>query len=1007
MPNMRKGRKTKGKAKQPSLKGAGTARPVDQAPDFTRLEFHRNAVALMPDPADRRPGIAFQVDGGPKKAAQQFCSCRTSGPATCAHQKELSRVLAAWQNAPDSLSFYESFQSGPWHRLATVLADEGRETPATIRLAAVKSDGRKNVQIQGANNRTLLTYISAGLDRARFLERCTQPPADAAVPTRGEVIRRLSLLTLTENESLLMDRGLKTRRQVLEETFWYKFAYHCFREFGANGCTLQPAIEESSGAFMIAGITQQNEEVFKLDIPRSQVKRLLQECDGMLSNQHGLAIHPIPLDSIFDVRLTNKLDLEIRPLLRLIQKNGEAKFFQREDLKRFQYGDIYYIKELNLLAEDRYPEPPPKSFGEPIKTVIKKSQVPAFLDTHAAELESTVFRVDEGIRRLKILKKFDRLEIIPQALEQDWLWLSVRYGAGNQSISLAEILKTRQAGQRYVATDAGWVDCNSPQFDILDQLQKDRTDPEPTGDDGTIRLNRTELLRLTAAEGQALHINGDSPRAAELQNFLDLKPAAPLPDLTDRITSLRTYQIRGVEWLWFLFENGLGGLLCDDMGLGKTHQIMALMTVLQLQNAATGPCLVVCPTTVISHWQKKITQHAPALKSGVYHGGERDLEGLLTECNTVLTSYGILLRDIEQIKQVFFNLAVFDEIQYVKNSATQTHRAAKAVHARMNLGLTGTPIENTVTELKALMDVTVPGYLGSDADFISRYVNPIEAEQNAARRRELSRLVSPFTLRRLKQSVLTELPAKIEDVRTCRLSDDQVKLYRDAVEKRGRDLRAVLQRDEQPVPYMHIFALLNLLKQICDHPALVEKDTENYDRYRSGKWDLFCELLVESLDSGQKVVVYSQYLAMIDIIQAFLRALKVGCVCLTGQSRNRGDLIERFNESPDCRVYVGSLKAGGTGIDLVAASVVIHYDRWWNAAREDQATDRVHRIGQRRGVQIFKLVTEGTLEEKIAALIARKRKLLDSVVKEDDPGLLKSFSREELIDLMDLPADTK
>ena len=146
---------------------------------------------------------------------------------------------------------------------------------------------------------------------------------------------------------------------------------------------------------------------------------------------------------------------------------------------------------------------------------------------------------------------------------------------------------------------------------------------------------------------------------------------------------------------------------------------------------------------------------------------------------------------------------------------------------------------------------------------------------------------------------------------------------------------------------------------------------------------------------------------MIDIIQAFLRALKVGCVCLTGQSRNRGDLIERFNESPDCRVYVGSLKAGGTGIDLVAASVVIHYDRWWNAAREDQATDRVHRIGQRRGVQIFKLVTEGTLEEKIAALIARKRKLLDSVVKEDDPGLLKSFSREELIDLMDLPADTK
>jgi len=251
--------------------------------------------------------------------------------------------------------------------------------------------------------------------------------------------------------------------------------------------------------------------------------------------------------------------------------------------------------------------------------------------------------------------------------------------------------------------------------------------------------------------------------------------------------------------------------------------------------------------------------------------------------------------------------------------------------------------------------------------------------------------------------VLTELPAKIEDLRTCRLSDDQVKLYRDAVDKRGRDLMEALENDGQPVPYMHIFALLNLLKQICDHPALVEKDTDNYDRYRSGKWDLFCELLVESLDSGQKVVVYSQYLGMIDIIAAFLQELKVNYVSLTGKSRNRGKIIQRFNEEPDCRVYIGSLRAGGTGIDLVAASVVIHYDRWWNAAKEDQATDRVHRIGQRRGVQVFKLVTEGTLEEKIAAIIDKKRKLQDSVVKEDDPGLLKTFTKQELVELLSMP----
>jgi SNF2 family DNA or RNA helicase len=1000
---MPKRSRTKITAKRRPSKKAVAETPAASTADFNRLEFHRHALALMPDPADRRPGIAFQIDGGPPKVAQQSCSCRTSGAATCSHQKELSRVLAAWQNEAIGSSVYTDFQHGLWHRLAAVLAEEERETPATIRLAAIQAGGRNRVEVIGSSNRSLLTYISAELDRARFLERCTQPPEDADVPTRGEVIRQLSFLTLTENERVLMDHGLKTRRQVLEETFWYKFAYHCFREFGSNGCTLHPAVDEASGAFMVTGITAQDEEVFKMEIPRNRVKRLLQDCGGMLSNQHGLAINPIPLDVIFDVKLTSKLDIEISPLLRLVSKKGEAKFFQREDLKRFQYGDLYYIKELNLLAEDRYPEPPPKSLAEPVKTVIEKSQVPSFLDKHALELKSSTFQVDKSIRRLKILKNFDRLEITPRVLERDWLWLSVNYGAGNQSIALAEILKARQAGQRYVATDEGWVDCNSPQFDILDLLLKDQTDNESAEDGQTIRLHRADVLRLNAAAGQNLHIDGDSRHAVELKNFLDLKSAAPLPVLKDRITPLRTYQVRGVEWLWFLFENGFGVLLCDDMGLGKTHQVMALMTALQSQILKGGSFLVVCPTTVISHWQKKITEHAPALNPGVYYGGQRNLDILVKECNTVLTSYGILLRDIEQIKQVCFTLAVFDEIQNIKNSATRTYRAAKAVCAQMNLGLTGTPIENTVTELKALMDLTTPGYLGSDADFISRYVSSIEEEQNAARRRELSRLVSPFTLRRLKQSVLAELPAKIEDLRTCRLSDDQVKLYRDAVEKRGRDLQEVIQSDDQPLPYMHIFALLNLLKQICDHPALVERDTAGYDRYRSGKWDLFCELLVESLDSGQKVVIYSQYLAMIDIIKVFLQELKVGYVSLTGQSRNRGAIIQRFNEESDCRVYVGSLKAGGTGIDLVAASVVIHYDRWWNAAREDQATDRVHRIGQRRGVQVFKLVTEGTLEEKIAALIDKKRQLLDSVVKEDDPGLLKSFTREELIELMDMP----
>jgi SNF2 family DNA or RNA helicase len=321
----------------------------------------------------------------------------------------------------------------------------------------------------------------------------------------------------------------------------------------------------------------------------------------------------------------------------------------------------------------------------------------------------------------------------------------------------------------------------------------------------------------------------------------------------------------------------------------------------------------------------------------------------------------------------------------------------------MKLGLTGTPIENTLAELKTLMDLVIPGYLGRDEAFKTRYVNPIEQNLKSPRRRELSRLISPFTLRRLKATVLSELPPKIEDIRTCRLSEDQVKLYRDAVANRGHELVQLLKKRNVSVPYIHIFALLTLLKQICNHPATVETDSENYDQFQSGKWELFKELLAESLDSGQKVVIYSQYLNMIRIMEKHLALNEVDFATLTGASRNRGKIIDRFNNDPACRVFVGSLKAGGIGIDLVAASVVIHYDRWWNAAREDQATDRVHRIGQKRSVQVFKLVTEGTLEEKISAIIERKKNLMDAVVKEDDPGLLKTFSRKQLIELLAVP----
>ena len=957
----------------------------------------------MPNPKDKRPGIAILVEAPRRSVGQRFCSCNAGRSHTCSHLREMPRILSAYRQQIKENTPADDFRASFWYRFAEVMAAGASIKTYTFRLTTASHGSGQALVVVSATGERLLTYFSQAPDCSRFLERCTATNEEQEIPTRGHVISQLSLLTLTHGERVLMDRGLKTRRQVLEESFWYKAAYHGYREFSAHGGTFYPIIEKNTGTFSLRFQNAEKQCPFAVDIPRARVKTVLGALKEVLCNAHDLSIDPIPLDSIFDVRLNKNLDIDIQPLFRLIQKDGEAKFFDQESLKRFQYGDLYYIEELGILAEDQYPKLHPNKLKAPVKTVINRSRVPVFLEEFKTDLAGDTYRIDDNIKRLKIIKEIDRLEITPESLKKDWCWLSAKYGFGNQWISLSEILAAKIDNQRYVATDEGWIDVESPEFNLLDTLADRMSDTFRRGEKLGIRLSRMEILRLAAGRENDITFIGDADRVSVLKRLCRTKPSGRLPELEGMTSRLRNYQKRGTEWLMFLFENGFGGLLCDDMGLGKTHQAMALMVWLRERKAATEPFLLVCPTTVISHWHRKLGEHAPGLKTVVHYGEDRDLAAAIKGNDVILTSYGVLRRDVSHIKRVSFSIAVFDEIQHIKNRETKAYRAAEIVRAHIKLGLTGTPIENTLADLKALLDVTVPGYLGTEDHFLHQYLIPIQEERNAFRREELSRLISPFILRRLKGAVLTELPKKIEDIRICELSEDQVKLYRDAVFRRGADLVNALREDSQPIPYLHIFALLSLLKQICNHPALVEGTVKAYSQYQSGKWELFTELLSESLDSGQKVVVYSQYLAMLNIMESYLTERKVGFAKLTGASRNRGNIIDRFNTDADCRVFLGSLKAGGTGIDLVAASVVIHYDRWWNAAREDQATDRVHRIGQRRGVQVFKLVTLGTLEEKIAALIEKKRNLMKGVVKEDDPGLLKSFTREQLLNMLSLP----
>ena len=969
-----------------------------------RLEFHRHALALMPELADKDPGVVFFVEKNGRKPSQKFCTCSASKRKTCRHILTFARLYKISGKKLEGKWRDDDFRSSIWHGLAAIMAEGSHETTQSVRLHFVRAGDKKIIKALDSRNMEIFFYLSSGPDHFRFIERLGKTPRATAMPNRGDVIEKLALLALTENERTMLKHGVKTRRQVLEESLWYRVAYHCHREFGSRGCTFHPAVNELSGDFTLTCRTGEEKDVFRLIIPRRKVKRLITTLEEKLLNQHKLAIHPVPLRSIFKVSMKTKLDLELRPLIQLIQENGEARFFEREDFERFRYGNLIYIKELNILAELEQPEKMERKFKSPVKMVLKKSQVPSFLEEFEEELQKDSYILDTEVKGLQIFRQFDKIEISPGAIDKDWCWLSIKYGFGNTLVSLSDILHAKKEAQRFIGTPDGWIDCQALAFGGLDSLIKKDGPRESENNSETIRLSRMELLRITTDGGQSLSVTGKDNNASLLKQIIELKPSRHFKPLKGMTSSLRSYQKLGVEWIRFLFENGFGGLLCDDMGLGKTHQVMAFMLGLREHEDVKEPFLVVCPTTVLSHWRDKIRVHVPSLKVEIYHGEERDPDEAVRKNDVLLTSYGLLRRDIDRLKGICFSMAVFDEAQYLKNPETLSYKAAVSIKALMKLGLTGTPIENKPGELKALLDLTVPGYMGNDEEFENRFAEPAREDIESPGLDKLSRIISPFTLRRMKKTVLSELPEKIEDIRLCLLSEDQIKFYRDAISLKGDGLILKLREREKPVPFIHVFALLALLKQICDHPALINGDLENYNKYESGKWDLFKELMTEGLESGQKVVVFSQFIGMIKIIESFLKEKNVGFVTLTGVSRNRGEIISRFNNDPDCRVYVGSLKAGGTGVDLVAGSVVIHYDRWWNAAKEDQATDRVHRIGQKRGVQVFKLVTEGTLEEKISAIIERKRNLMDKIIKEDDPGIMKTFSREQLIEMLSGPS---
>ncbi|MEM7048849.1 MAG: DEAD/DEAH box helicase [Acidobacteriota bacterium] len=911
------------------------------------------------------------------------CTCRESSRRTCRHLRKLAAGVARAQRLWGGRGFQDFFEGTLWHRLATVLHSGRPPACEVVRVAHHAESG--DLVFSDPSGAELMRYGDTSSARLRFLERAGKAPKGEETVDRAEILERLALFQLTPDEYRLRQARMPSNRETWQKSLWWRVAYHAVRELGDEG-SFHPAIDRLDGRFILTYRDPTGQRMLEVTVPRQRVAQVLQLLASAFPDQDDLRVRPVPLEALHQVTGDGDLEVEVRPVLRALELDGEERFF--EDRERFRYGSLVFLEELGVLAEVEK-----RAADRPLTRLrLERGQIPSFLESEREAFEDGSLVLAEPLRHLTLFKEIDDLRVDVGADHEKGLWesLAVTCGFADESVALADLIAAREEGRPYFETPAGWVDLHAPEIRALVSLAA-----------GEEELSPGRLLRLKAIAGKTVRLDGAEAGRALLDRLLELRPSEPYIATAGLSSTLRPYQRLGVDWLRFLAENRLGGLLCDDMGLGKTHQAMALMVSMIEQDGRSGPFLVVAPTSVVPHWESKLEEHAPALIGRVYHGSHRRLPRALEPIPdrevVVVTSYGVLLRDIRRLEKQRFTAIVFDEIQNLKNRQTQVARAAARLRGDTLLGLTGTPVENSLDELKNLMDLVLPGYLGDDDEFQERYGGDDVPPQAMA---ELRRSLAPFVLRRLKSSVLEELPEKFEDLRLCRLSKRQQELYREVIETRGTALARVLRQGEGPVPYLHVFAMLTQLKQICDHPALALRDLDGADRYASGKWDLFRQILDECLDSGHKVVVFSQYLGMIELMRRHLVKLDVGHEILIGSSRDRGRSVERFNHDPECRVFLASLKAGGTGIDLIGATIVIHYDRWWNAAREDQATDRVHRIGQKRAVQVFKLVTEGTLEEKIAALIDRKRQLLEDVVEEDDPRLSKVFTREQLLELI-------
>ena len=933
---------------------------------FFRLGLAGRFVA----PNGRTSTLLLAVDrSGALLEATCPCAPRQAAGKLCAHLAAFVVAVSKprWSGGPPLLPG-ERFERSLWFQLAEAAFDSPGGAP-----------GRES-------------GTSAG-----------EPPAP-----RGPLEKRLLEATRTTDERLLNARGARTKRQSFEESALHLVAKRAFEQDGDDPFLLDLA--EESGLHVVSrGLVRH-----RVPVPPGGIDLLLREdpdfvgARGFQSAEGGRETVALSLKKDGALLLTPVFVLEAGEGASVVPREGGGAIPCGRHLflpgsrtlvplgpVRRPFPERSVPPQAGFDFDDVWrPSPAGVSLDRP--TRVPPDEAAAFLSRHRAEIAGMPDLLLPPELRGGGLAEPEGAVLIVEGREAGRFLLALDYLVAGSRVPFGPIARARKTRAILHPAAGRLLDPQDRRFGWMDLLGE-----------GAVR-GRGASSRLVLAPLEVCRLRSYLPAGHRLEAFAGVSPAAleelerlspdtPAPPPEESGLTLYDFQRTGYAWLWFLHRGGFGGLLCDDMGLGKTHQVMALLAAIAAERRE-GPrptILVAAPASVLPHWEEKLRRYLPTFPVLVHHGSDR---GWIPPGTVVLTTYGTLRNDAGAMTTEF-DLFVLDEIQAIKNRETGTHQALRKVRARVAIGLTGTPVENRVEELHALLDFVLPGYLPPPAAFQKSFARPIEEGDERARER-LQRLIRPFVLRRTKEQVAAGLPEKVEDRRHCDMTPGQAELYRRLLEVRGAPLRSALE-GPGPVSTLHVFALLDKLKQLCDHPDLLLPDGSPPAGQTSGKWEAFTEILDEALGSGLKVVVFSQYLRMLDRIEAHLGALGVGHAGIRGATADRAAPIARFRDDPACLVFVASLKAAGLGIDLTPASVVVHYDRWWNKAREDQATDRVHRIGQKRGVQVITLTTRGTVEERIDRIVAAKARLAEEVVPEDDPRLFRRFSREEMRALLE------